>query len=104
MQTPSFSTSMTDEEIADFLAKSHAALVATFMDALQLGGALPAPTGRPVGETCHVERPVGERCEVVRMECEVVERCEVVRREVAMFEVVRMECEVVRLEVEPSGG
>ena len=49
---------MTDEEIAALLAKSHAALVAVFMQALQIDWAPPAPT----------ERPVAERCEVVRRE------------------------------------
>ena len=62
---------MTDEEIAALLAKSHAALVAVFMDALQLDWAPPAPTGRPVVERCEVMRPVVERCEVAT--CEVVE-------------------------------
>ena len=65
---------MTDEELAALLAKSHAALVAAFMEALQMDWAPPAPTERPVVERCEVAM-----CEeIVGMECEVVERCEVV--------------------------
>ena len=70
----SFFQAMTDEEIAEFFAKSHAAFVATIMDALQLDCAPPAQTGRPVVERREVVRPVVERREVVRP---VVERCEV---------------------------
>ena len=89
---------MTDEQIAELLARSHAAFVATIMDALQLDWAPPAPTGRPVVERCKVVRPVVERCEVATCEvvercevatCEVVERCEVARQEVATCQVVR---------------
>ena len=87
---------MTDEQIAALLARSHAAFVATIMDALQLDWAPPVQTGRPVVERCEVVRPVVERREVVRpvvercevATCEVVERCEVVRQEVATCQVV----------------
>jgi len=57
---------MTDEEIAEFLAKSHAELMATFTDALQLGRAPHAPTGRPLVERCEVVRREVATCEVVK--------------------------------------
>ena len=70
------------------IGKSHAALVAVFMDALQLGGAPPAPTGRPVVERCKVVRPVVERCKVAM--------CEIVRLEVEPSETLAVEPEVVK--------
>ena len=61
---------MTDEDIAELFARSHAAFVATIMDALQLDWAPPAQTGRPVVvrqevATCREVRPEVATCQVV---------------------------------------